>query len=163
AGIWADVLSLDAVGVEDDFFELGGHSLLATQVASRIRGALGVELPLRALFEARTVAALAAQVEGHTADVAADPIVPVPPNPDGDELAFAQQRLWFLEQLEPAGATYHIAGGLRLRGALDGDRLARCLDALVARHEALRTVFLTVDGRPRQRAGEGVSLARMEA
>jgi amino acid adenylation domain-containing protein/non-ribosomal peptide synthase protein (TIGR01720 family) len=149
AGIWSDVLGLERVGVDDNFFELGGHSLIATQVVARVRAALGVELPLRRLFEAPTVAALAGVVAASGDRPQAPPIAPV--DRDGElPLSFAQQRLWFLDQLEPGGAEYNIPQALRLRGELDRGALERAFGELAARHETLRTTFATVDGRPVQ-------------
>nr|QEO74167.1 AMP-dependent synthetase and ligase [uncultured bacterium] len=148
AGIWREVLGLERVGVHDDFFELGGHSLLATQVVSRTREAFDVELPLRALFESPTVAGLAARVAGsEQRDVPA--IEPVPRDSDLP-LSFAQQRLWFLDQLEPSTAEYNVPYALRVRGPLDVDALGTALTGVVARHETLRTTFATVDGEPVQ-------------
>ncbi|MEA2693150.1 MAG: hypothetical protein QOJ16_2537, partial [Acidobacteriota bacterium] len=146
AGIWAEVLGVGRVGIEDDFFALGGHSLLATQVVSRLRQALGVELPLRRFFAAPTVAGLAREVAalvaaaGRGAAVAGagrrvpDPKEPLP-------LSFAQERLWFLDQLEPGSAAYNLPTALRLAGRLDPAVLAASLGRIVARHEALRTTF----------------------
>ncbi|HEX9935824.1 MAG TPA: amino acid adenylation domain-containing protein, partial [Longimicrobium sp.] len=147
AGIWAEVLRLERVGVEDGFFALGGHSLLATRVVSRVRELFGVELPLRALFERPTVAELAGRVEemrraGEGA--ALPPLVPVAreaPLP----LSFAQERLWFLQQMEPEGAGYNMPWSGRLRGSLDASALERALGALRERHEALRTTFRPVE------------------
>jgi amino acid adenylation domain-containing protein len=152
AGIWAEVLRLERVGVEETFFDLGGHSLLAIRVLSRIRTVFSVELPLRALFEGPTVAELAGRVEETRR--AGLPVLPpvVPMERTGAlPLSFAQQRLWFLEQLGNLGATYHVDKPLRLRGALDRAALARALDGIVRRHEALRTTFALVDGEPEQR------------
>ncbi|HYH79663.1 MAG TPA: amino acid adenylation domain-containing protein, partial [Longimicrobium sp.] len=153
AGIWGEVLGLERVGVEDNFFELGGHSLVATRVVSRVRQAFGVEIPLRAVFEAQTVRALVRRVDemrGADAGVEAPPVVPVPR--DGElPLSFAQQRLWFLDRLEPGSAVYNIPAVLRLRGALDAGALARALTGVARRHEVLRTTFAaTADGRPVQ-------------
>ena len=151
AGIWAEVLGRGRVGVHDDFFALGGHSLLATQVVSRIRGVLGVELPLRALFEEPTVAGLAraarSQLQGER--LQAPPLVPVPR--DGDlPLSFAQQRLWFIDQLEPGNPGYNVPAGVRLIGDLDVARLARVFAEVVRRHEVLRTTFASRNGQPVQ-------------
>jgi amino acid adenylation domain-containing protein len=140
------------VGVSDNFFALGGHSLLATRVVSRIRAAFGVEVPLRAVFEAPDLAALAERVDAAVragAGMSAPPLVPVPrdrPLP----ASFAQQRLWFIQQMEPESSAYNIPYALRLRGRLDVDALRRALDALRARHESLRTVFAFQDGMPVQ-------------
>jgi amino acid adenylation domain-containing protein len=154
AGIWAEVLGLDAVGRDDDFFALGGHSLLATQVASRVRGGLGVDVPLRRLFETRTLAAFAAQVRAALQEGApeARPITPRPRDGEGPELplSFAQQRLWFLDQLDPGDPAYNLPVAVRLAGDLDPGVLARAFAEVVRRHEALRTVFRSVDGAPFQ-------------
>ncbi|HEX2202177.1 MAG TPA: amino acid adenylation domain-containing protein, partial [Longimicrobium sp.] len=151
AGVWAEVLRLDRVGVEESFFDLGGHSLLATRVVSRIRDVLGAELPLRAVFEAPTVAALAGAVEAAwRAGAARHPSV-VPVGRDRPlPLSFAQERLWFLDQLESDSAFYNIPTALRLSGALDVGALERALGEVVRRHESLRTTFPEVDGAPVQ-------------
>ncbi|HEU0080068.1 MAG TPA: amino acid adenylation domain-containing protein, partial [Longimicrobiaceae bacterium] len=153
AGIWSEVLRRERVGVTEDFFELGGHSLLATRVVSRVREALGVELPLRALFEAPTVAGLADRVDALLragAGVAAEPVVRVPRDGSPLPLSFAQQRLWFIDRLEPGSAAYNVALPLRLRGALDARALAGTLTEVVRRHEALRTVFHAAGDGPVQ-------------
>ncbi len=139
AGIFAEVLGREQVGAEDDFFELGGHSLLATQVTSRVRSVFGVELALRELFENPTVRGLAAHVRTGTA-VEAPPLVPVPRDLDLP-MSFAQERLWFLDQLAPGSAAYNVPLALGLRGALSLPALGAALSALVDRHEALRTTF----------------------
>ena len=152
ARVWEDVLGLAQVGPGDDFFALGGHSLLATRVISRLRQALGFDLPLRALFEAPTVAQLAAAAEAARRAGAGIDLPPLAPAPrDGDlPLSFAQQRLWFLDQLEPGNPAYNIPSALRLTGDLRVDLLRATLAALVARHESLRTVFASVRGTPVQ-------------
>ncbi|WP_164021073.1 amino acid adenylation domain-containing protein [Pyxidicoccus trucidator] len=141
AGIFAHVLRLERVGVHDDFFTLGGHSLLATQLVSRVRRDLGTELPLRALFEAPTVAALAARLgAGRRENGEQPPLRPVPR--DGAlPLSFAQQRLWFIDRLEPGSTAYNIPAAVMLEGELDASLLRQALEALVLRHEALRTTF----------------------
>ncbi|HEX8275451.1 MAG TPA: amino acid adenylation domain-containing protein, partial [Longimicrobiaceae bacterium] len=152
AGIWADVLRRERVGVGESFFELGGHSLLATRVVSRIREAFGVELPLRALFEAPTLERLAARVEAQRAGgpgTAAPPLVPVE-RAGRLPLSFAQERLWFLEQLSPGGHVYTVPGVLRLEGPLDAGALEAALGEIVRRHEALRTRFPSDGGHPWQ-------------
>ncbi|HEU0054786.1 MAG TPA: condensation domain-containing protein, partial [Longimicrobium sp.] len=151
AGIWAEVLRLERVGVEESFFELGGHSLLATRVVSRVRDVFAVELPLRALFEGPTVAALAGRVEEmRRAEVPVlPPVVPVE-RAGAPPLSFAQERLWFIDRLDPGSATYNIPVGWRLGGALDEPALERALGEIVRRHEALRTTFAEVDGSPVQ-------------
>ncbi len=151
AGIWAEVLGAERIGVEESFFALGGHSLLATQVVSRARQAFGVEVPLRAFFEAPTVAGLAGRVEalrGAGAGVA-PPIVRVP-RAEPLPLSFAQQRLWLVDRMEPGSAAYNMPGALRLRGPLDLAALRAGLDALVARHETLRTTFAEGEDGPVQ-------------
>ena len=147
AQIWMEVLGLAEVGIHDNFFELGGHSLLATQVVSRIRTTFTVELPLRVLFESPTVAELALRVEG----VPSTELPPIVPTPRQDELplSFAQQRLWFLDQMGMGGA-YNMPLVLRLKGNLDQEALRRAFGEIVRRHEALRTTFTSRDGQPRQ-------------
>ena len=149
AGVWAEVLGMERVGVHDDFFALGGHSLRAMQVVSRAREIFGVDLPLTALFEAPTVAGLAEAVE----QAAGTPLPPVRRR-EGDApvpLSFAQQRLWVLDQLEPESPVYNIPMALRLEGELDAGALQGALSELAARHEALRTVFPLAGGAPVQR------------
>ncbi|MGL5079106.1 MAG: amino acid adenylation domain-containing protein, partial [Waterburya sp.] len=146
--IWQQVLNLKQVGIDDNFFELGGHSLLATQVVSKIRKSLSVELPLRCLFEYPTVAQLAQQVESSVV-TEIPPIKPV--DRKGDlPLSFAQQRLWFLAQLEPDSPAYNIPEALRLQGKLDIEVLTQTLKAIIGRHETLRTKFKVVDEQPVQ-------------
>ncbi|HEX6863532.1 MAG TPA: amino acid adenylation domain-containing protein, partial [Thermoanaerobaculia bacterium] len=153
AEIWAGVLRVERVGARDDFFDLGGHSLLATQVTSRVRSVLGVELPLRALFEDPTVAALARRIERERGSGATPQAPPLRPAPrDGDlPLSFAQQRLWFLDQLQPGTPLYNIPLSVRLTGPLDPRALEASLGRIVARHESLRTTFPPAGGQPVQR------------
>ncbi|RKG80214.1 amino acid adenylation domain-containing protein, partial [Corallococcus sp. CA049B] len=149
AAIWAEVLRLPQVGVKDSFFELGGHSLLATQVVSRVRTELGVELPLRALFESPTVEALAGRLHGSTSTQA--PKLTRTTHDGPLPLSFAQQRLWLLDQLQPEDASYNLPAALQLSGHLDVEALRRAFEALVTRHEALRTTFHEQQGQPTQR------------
>ncbi|MEW5925947.1 MAG: amino acid adenylation domain-containing protein [Gemmatimonadota bacterium] len=151
AGIFAGVLGTGRVGAHDDFFELGGHSLLATRVVSRVRELFDVELPLRALFEGPTVAEMAGRVEEirRAGAPALPPVVPTGrtgPLP----LSFAQERLWFLDRLEPGSALYNIPVAQRLGGALDRAALETALGEIVRRHEALRTTFAEAGGSPVQ-------------
>jgi non-ribosomal peptide synthetase component F/acyl carrier protein len=163
AGIWAEVLGGGTPGPEDSFFDLGGHSLLSTQVLSRVREAFGVELPLRALFEAPALAAFAARVdaarrEGGTA--AMPPIPPIVPVPrDGElSLSFAQQRLWFLCQLRPDSPFYNVPAAFRATGELSLPALAAALREVVRRHEVLRTGFRADRGRPVPEIAEDISV-----
>ena len=152
ARIWAEILEVDRVSVNDRFFDLGGQSMLAVQVVSRVRDALQVELPVQSLFEDTTVATLAAQADaavdrGAVAD--APPIVPVPRDRDLP-LSFAQERLWFIDRLMPGLPAYHIPGAVRMRGELDREALERALNTIIDRHEVLRTTFEDKNGRPLQ-------------
>ncbi|MGO9451100.1 MAG: condensation domain-containing protein, partial [Candidatus Binataceae bacterium] len=158
--IWAELLGCDRVGLNDDFFELGGHSLLASQVVSRVRKRLGVELPLRRLFEAPTVAGLSQALyrtdEGRR--VSAKALVATPR--DGRELplSFSQERLWFLDQLVPESPFYNIATAVRVRGSLDAELLKASFGEIVLRHEALRVCFRSRNGRPFQVVSEETGL-----
>ncbi|HEX7241526.1 MAG TPA: amino acid adenylation domain-containing protein, partial [Longimicrobiaceae bacterium] len=150
-GIWEEVLGLERVGTGDHFFEVGGHSLLATRVVSRIRETLGTEVPLRALFEAPTVAELAVRIEAlRSAGAAVAPPVERVPREGPLPLSFAQQRLWLVDRMEPGSPAYNMPSALRLRGALDVEALRRSVETLVERHEALRTTFAEQDGQPVQ-------------
>jgi amino acid adenylation domain-containing protein/non-ribosomal peptide synthase protein (TIGR01720 family) len=151
AAIWAEVLGLETVGVEESFFELGGHSLLATRVISAVRKRLGAELPLRALFEAPTVAGLAGRVEAALGAARSAPGRILRRADDGPApLSFAQQRLWFFQQLDPRSSAYNMPFALRLRGRLDVRALRRSLGEVVRRHEAVRTVLVARGGTPVQ-------------
>ncbi|MCU7728822.1 amino acid adenylation domain-containing protein [Actinoplanes sp. KI2] len=161
-GLVAEVLGVPAVGAGDDFFALGGHSLLAMRLVGRIRSAFGCELPVRAVFEAGTPAALAARLRA--AAGANPPVRAVSPRPERAPLSFAQRRLWFLHRLEEGAATYHLPIAVALSGPLDHAALRAAITDLAGRHEALRTVFAEADGAPYQRvrpAGE-VHLAVVE-
>ncbi|HYO54119.1 non-ribosomal peptide synthetase, partial [Archangium sp.] len=149
AGIWAQVLGLERVSADGNFFELGGHSLLVMQVLSRVRETFKVELPVRSLFGAPTVAGLARSIESALEGGPgrlAPPLVPVPR--EGElPASFAQQQLWFLEQLQPGGSTYNVPLGMHLLGRLDVAALERSLRELIRRHETLRTTFASPGGR----------------
>jgi amino acid adenylation domain-containing protein/non-ribosomal peptide synthase protein (TIGR01720 family) len=152
ASIWSEVLGVAELGVNDGFFELGGHSLVATRVLARVRSSLGVDLPFRTMFEAPTIAALAERVrakQGDGAPAAADDAIARVPRTGALPLSFAQERLWFLHQLEPDSAAYNVPEVVRLEGALDAGALAAALAEVVRRHEVLRTVYPTIEGRAR--------------
>ncbi|HEX8242938.1 MAG TPA: amino acid adenylation domain-containing protein, partial [Longimicrobium sp.] len=149
AEIWSDVVGVERVGRHDDFFGLGGHSLLAVRVISRVREAWGTDVALGELFARPVLADFAAALEASAR--AELPSIEPAAREGRLPLSFAQQRLWFLEQLGALGSAYHVPVRLRLRGELDRGALARALDGIVARHEALRTVFAQVDGVPEQR------------
>src|SRR6185312_12305893 len=153
AEVWAEVLGLERVGAHDDFFHLGGHSLLATQVVNRLRDLCRVELPLRALFEGPTVSGLAGRIERELRPGIAAAEAPVERLSERGqlELSFAQQRLWFLEQLEGQGSGRHnMTVAVGLEGDLDQQALERSLNEVVLRHEVLRTHFEVVAGQPVQ-------------
>jgi amino acid adenylation domain-containing protein/thioester reductase-like protein len=150
--IWAQVLKVDLVGIHDNFFELGGHSLLATQLVSRVRTNLKVELPLRSLFAAPTIAQLSQniqQLQQQDLELAAPAILRRAENAE-IRLSYAQQRLWFLDKLNPNSSSYNIPVGLRLVGTLNVAALEQSLIEIIHRHEALRTNFVVVDGKPLQ-------------
>ncbi|HZF09879.1 MAG TPA: non-ribosomal peptide synthase/polyketide synthase [Thermoanaerobaculia bacterium] len=153
AAIWGELLGVTQVGPEDDFFALGGHSLLATRLTSRVRETFDIDLPLRQVFDVSTLSGLARAVAERRAGGASTALPPIQPAPRAGDppLSFAQERLWFLEQLRPGTATYNIASAVRLVGRLDRAALAAALGAVVHRHEALRTTFAVRGGRPVQR------------
>lgn len=148
AGIWTQLLGVTRVGLTDDFFALGGQSLLAAQMLARVRDAFGCELPLRSVFEASVLENFAARLPAQR-NMDERPlqslgrIAPVP-------LSLAQQRLWFLAQLRPESAAYNIVLKISLRGSLNHELLERAVDALLQRHESLRTTFRVVQGRALQ-------------
>src|SRR6185369_194770 len=151
-GMWEQVLRVERVGVFDNFFELGGHSLLATQIISRLKEAFQVEIPLRALFEAPTVAEFskitqAAIQKQHELPVTS---IEAAARDENLPLSFAQQRLWFVDQLEGGHSAYNIPVAIRLRGALNVIALEQTLNEVVRRHEILRTTFPMVAGQPVQ-------------
>ncbi|MFC0430629.1 non-ribosomal peptide synthetase [Kutzneria buriramensis] len=145
--LFADVLGVPAVGIDDDFFALGGHSLLAVQLASRIRASLGGNLTPRTVFDAPTVAALADRVDPTA--TSRPPLAPAQ-RPELIPLAPAQRRLWFLQQVDGVSSTYNVVWAARITGGLNGDALADAIGDVIARHESLRTVFPERDGEPYQ-------------
>ncbi|NCS15837.1 MAG: amino acid adenylation domain-containing protein, partial [Microcystis aeruginosa G13-12] len=150
--IWTEILKVEQVGIYDNFFEIGGHSLLATQLVSRIRSLFKIELPLRSLFAAATVAELAhliGQLQQQNLTLTLPPILPRTKDTELP-LSFAQQRLWFLDQLQPNSALYNIPMVLHFRGNLNQKALEQSLQEICDRHEVLRTNFVTIDGQPTQ-------------
>ena len=162
--LFGEVLGISAVGIHDDFFDLGGHSLLATQLVSRIRDALDVELPLRLLFDTPTVAGLAGHLKGSVPDAPGDVRGVTLTRRDAESkhiapASFMQQRLWFLDQLEPGNPVYNLVWSMRLRGELDVEVLQRSVSDVVNRHESLRTTFLGRDGVPVQIIADAMTVA----
>ncbi|WNG46961.1 amino acid adenylation domain-containing protein [Archangium minus] len=158
ARLWRELLQVERVGMHDDFFALGGHSLLATQLVSRVRKALGVELPLRALFDAPTLGALTSRVvAAREKGASSQPLLHAVE--DSPPLSFAQQRLWFLEQLQPGSSAYNIPYALRLEGQLEPKALERALEEVVRRHEILRASFESRAGEPVLRLAETLRLS----
>ena len=150
--IWSEILKAQQVGVDDDFFELGGHSLLATQLVARIRRDLKVEVPVRKIFENRTVSKLALSIKAALKTEQQPELTRIQrvPRTEALPLSFVQERLWFLDQLEPGNPSYNIFSGRRIRGPLNVPALERSINAIVARHEALRTTFSSAEGIPTQ-------------
>ncbi|MGE2813692.1 amino acid adenylation domain-containing protein [Mycobacterium heidelbergense] len=149
AEAFAEVLGLAQVGLDDDFFALGGDSLTATRVSARLQLALGREVPVRYLFEAAKVADLAEHLQRHRGGSPRPPLVPME-RPQRIPLSYAQQRLWFIDQLQGPSPIYNMAVALRLCGRLDVDALGAAVTDVVARHESLRTLFAAPDGVPQQ-------------
>ena len=150
--IWTKLLALDRVGRHDNFFALGGHSLMAVQVIARVRQSFGIELPLRAMFDAPTVAAFATLLQdSRTAQTGVVETQMTRASRDGDlPPSYAQQRLWFLDQLEPGSAMYNLASIYRMQGALNIPALQQTVNEIVRRHESLRTTFRNMGGQPVQ-------------
>ncbi|MEH2455997.1 amino acid adenylation domain-containing protein [Nostoc sp.] len=160
AGIWIELLGIERVGIHNNFFDLGGHSLLATQVVSQVREAFQVDMRLRSLFETPTIAGLAELIEtamrrGEKLEIS--PIERVPRN-EALPLSFAQQRLWFLDQLDPSNPFYNISSAILLKGSLNVPILEQSFQEIVQRHEALRTSFVNVNGEPVQVIAPAVNI-----
>jgi hypothetical protein len=153
AQIWSDILRIEQVGIHDNFFRLGGHSLTGIQVIARLREGLGVELPVKAIFEQPTISGLVKKLQatGAENDTFAPPPIARSSREDRLPLSFAQQRLWLLDQLEPGSRVHHIPTLMRLKGALNIEVLSAALDEIVRRHEILRTRFPNIDGNPYQK------------
>ncbi|KAG0195235.1 hypothetical protein BGX28_001899, partial [Mortierella sp. GBA30] len=148
ADIWSDLLKVEKVGRHDNFFTLGGHSLLAVRLMNRV-SALGTQLPLSTLFGTPTLAAFAEVISSNISQDSSSHSNITPVSRDGPlELSFAQQRLWFLAQMDGVSDIYHVPMSLRLHGVLDRDAWQRTLNSLFARHESLRTFFGTILGQP---------------
>ena len=154
-GIWEDVLKVRPIGLQENFFHLGGHSLLATQVIARLQSAFAVEIPILRLFAEPTIAGLTQAVEQALRQQQFLSLPPLRPAERTQPLplSFAQQRLWVLDRLEPGSVAYNKPIALHLRGPLQRAVLARSLDAIVERHEVLRTTFVETDSGPLQRIG----------
>lgn len=160
--IWRDVLRVSVLGVHDNFFELGGHSLIATQVVARVRSLLQVELPLRAIFEAPTIAGLARAVEAAAGASKTHPVkAPITARPRNDTLAlsFSQRRMWVIQQMDPGGTAYNMPFASRLKGRIDPAALHATVAFLVARHEAFRTSFEVAGDEPVQRIAAEAQVA----
>ncbi|HJX27390.1 MAG TPA: amino acid adenylation domain-containing protein, partial [Thermoanaerobaculia bacterium] len=150
ASLWADLLGRQPVGIHDHFFALGGHSLMGVRLVSRVRHTLGIELPLRVLFEAPTIAALAGRIDDLAASTSFEEPPLLPTGSTVAPLSFAQERLWFLDRLQPDSAAYNLPAVLRLTGRLDVAALRSSFTEIVRRHGALRVNFTEIDGKPLQ-------------
>jgi amino acid adenylation domain-containing protein len=155
-GVWEEVLKREQVGIRDDFFELGGHSLLAMRLVSRMRNALSVEVPLRVLFDRPTIEGIAEWLEQETKNGARMELLPIPrvPRDQPLPLSYAQQRLWFLDRMDPGTPVYNITGAFRLKGDVNTAALEMAFQEIVRRHESLRTCFAERDGVPVQVIGD---------
>ncbi|MDO9103968.1 MAG: AMP-binding protein, partial [Methylovulum sp.] len=153
AAIWCEVLGINAVAPQQSFFALGGQSITAVQVISCLREQLGVTVEPRLFFEVPSLRDFSAVIEKAIAEADHDAAIAIPRLTETDDLtvSYGQESLWFLAQLDPCSTAYHIAGGVRISGALVLDALQQAFNGLAARHDALRSVFYAVDGQPRQR------------
>ena len=152
------VIGIERIGINDNFFGMGGHSLLATQIVSRMREVFSVDMPLRGIFETPTIKALAERIDVERRQGLKELAPAIEIAPDGIEipLSFAQQRLWFLDQLEPGNPFYNIPAAFTLTGQLNLPMLEQSFNVMLARHESLRTSFVSIDGRPRQIINEHI-------
>ncbi|MBT6180171.1 MAG: HAD-IIIC family phosphatase, partial [Deltaproteobacteria bacterium] len=153
AALWREVLKVDRVGVTDNFFELGGHSLLATQLVARLRERFDAEIPLQVLFQSATVRELGEKLDAFIADgggVDDGPAIEIISRDEPMPLSFAQQRMWFLDQLEPGSAFYNVFFAVGIKGELLEDAFAYSLNQIIWRHQSLRTSFVTEAGEPSQ-------------
>lgn len=158
AGIFEAVLGLPGIGIHDDFFLLGGHSLLAAQLIARINREFALNVPLRALFESPTIATFAAAMRAARGHSPAREPIRLRPGADSAPLTLMQQRIWFVEQLRPGRAVYHLPSAHKLRGALDADALRHALNDFAARHCVLRTAIVPGDDGPIQRVAKHVTI-----
>jgi non-ribosomal peptide synthetase component F/acyl carrier protein len=159
AGIWADVLGCEEIGIDDNFFDLGGHSLLGIQMVWRASEAFGIDVSLHLLFESPTIAALADTIDREMrAGRQTMPLLRTVARTGDLSLSYAEQRLWFLNELESGSSAYNVPAAIRMRGPLDDTALLSCVDAIVGRHEVLRTSFAAVDGRPVRRIAEKIQV-----
>jgi acyl carrier protein len=151
-GIFEEVLNLDRVGIHDSFFQIGGHSLLAVQAISRVKNAFGVEIGVRSLFEESTVEGLARRIEEamRAGEKEKTPPLVKVSRDESLPLSFAQQRLWFIEQLNPGNSVYNIPGAVRMEGTLNLDALESTINEIIKRHEVLRTRIEVKEGEPVQ-------------
>ena len=148
--IWESLLQTRPIGIQDNFFEFGGHSLLAVRLVSQIENELGVELPIRTVFEKPTISELGENLSAEKLQSKRTPILSE--DQEGEHpLSYAQERLWFVEQLGIGGGVYNIPFGVRIQGHLDRDSLSRSLEEVIRRHSVLRTTYTTVEGEPFQR------------
>ncbi len=152
SGIWRELLGIDKIGVHDHFLELGGHSLMATQFLSRVKQNFGVDITLKEMFAAPTIARLSNRIESRADSKLehAEPVLKPIPNEFNPPLSFAQERLWMLDQLENTTNVFNLPFGLRFKGSLDIAALQKSLTAIIRRHEILRTSYTELDGKPKQ-------------
>ena len=162
AKIWVEILRVERVGIHDNFFDLGGHSLIATQVMSKLRDAFNVDLPLRTLFEAPTVAGLTREISRCQSELADPEEAILPRNDYSAPLSFSQQRLWFLDKYKPNSSMYNIPAVYQLKGVLDVTALEQAIAAIIGRHEVLQTTFHSVNGDAVQRISKNNPLDILE-